>query len=203
LPLIQRAAIEEARKLYSQVRKGQQLKGDEAWQFELVGRQEQAYLRKETQRMLMVFLNCERKALYKITKSKMLPCRTWEHALYVLGVNSTDQLLQRIDNKRLTVQEIAILEKAFLQTFAKGKALQHVYGAGQSARVMIDLHIPQIRQEALVLLRRLHQTELERLDKATEALNQEETPQHSEVKRLILHYVHRRHDPPDMSKAEA
>jgi hypothetical protein len=203
LPLIQGAAIEEARRLCSLVRKGQQPSPGQTWQFELVTRQKQPHLRKESQKMLMVFLNCERKALQKLTKSKMLPCRTWDHLLYVLGVNSTDKLLQRTDNKLLTVQEIALLEKAFLQTFAKGKALQHVYGSGQSARVMIDLHTPQIRQEALLVLRRLHRSEREYLDKATGSLNQEETPQHNEVKRLILHYVYHRHDPPDIAKADA
>jgi len=203
LPLIQGAAIEEARRLCALVREDHQPRPGQTWQFELVTRQKQAYLRKENQKLLMVFLNCERKALQKLTKSKMLPCRTWDHVLYVLGVKSTDQLLQRVDNKRLTVQEIALVEKAFLQTFAKGKALQHVYGSGQSARVMIDLHIPQIRQEALAVLRRLHQSERAYLDKATASLNQEETPQHNEVKRLILHYVYHRHDPPDLSKADA
>ncbi len=203
LPLIQRAARKEARKLCAQVRKDRQLEGDEAWQFELVGRQQQVHLRKESQRMLMVFLNYERKVLQKITKSKMLPCRTWEHILHMLGVKTMDQLLGRIEDKLLTVQEISILEKAFLQTFAKMKSLQQVYGAAQGAGVMIDLHIPQIRQEALVSLRRLHQADLERLDKATESLNQEETPQHNEVKRLVMHYIHRGNAPPDISKSEA
>jgi len=203
LPLIQRAALEEARSLCSQIRKEQQLSGDQSWQFELVRRQEQAYLRKDTQRILMVFLNYERKVLQKVTKSKMLPCRSWEHVLYVLGVRTGDQLLERVENGLLSVQEIAILEKAFLQTFAKQGSLQRVYGSGPGAAVMIDLHIPQIRQEALVLLRRLHQTELEHLDKATESLNHEETPQHNEVKRLIQHYVHNRHQPPGMSKSDA
>lgn len=199
LPQVQRAAIEEARRLCTQVRKNEQLTGEKSWQFEFVDRQEQAHLRKESQKMFMVFLNFERKVLQMLTKSKMLPCRTWEHILHVLGVTSGDQLQARIDNKLLTVQEIAILEKAFLQTFAKQASLQLVYGKGQGAGVMIDLHIPQIRREALDSLRRLHQSQPEQLDKATAGLNQEETPQHNEVTRLVQHYIYRRHNPPGLS----
>ena len=120
----------------------------------------------------------------------------------MLGTKTGDQLRERIDNKLLTVQEIAILEKAFLQTFAKQESLQRIYGSGQSARVMIDLHIPQIRQEALLCLRSLYQTETAQLDKATEGLNQEETPQQNEVKRLIQHYVHKGRTPPGLSKSD-
>ena len=64
---------------------------------------------------------------------------------------------------------------------------------------MINLHTPQIRREALALLRRCHETELKRFDRATQELNDEETPQHHEVTKLIRHYIHHRHDPPEMT----
>jgi hypothetical protein len=46
------------------------------------------------------------------------------------------------------------------------------------------------------LLRKLRQTEPEPLEDATQTLNDEETLQNSQVKRLIEHYVHHKHDPP-------
>jgi len=114
----------------------------------------------------------------------------------MLGVESRTQLQKRVEDGLLTIQEIIILEMAFLQTFAKREFLKHIYGHGEDTELMMDLHIPQIRHGSLVLLRKSHQTELSRLERATEALNEEETPRHSEVRRLIEHYVYRRHDPP-------
>jgi len=64
---------------------------------------------------------------------------------------------------------------------------------------MMDLHIPQLRHETLTLLRRLHEMEPDRLARATQSLNDEETPQHNEVLRLIEHYVHRRREPPEVA----
>ena len=114
----------------------------------------------------------------------------------LLGVESGTQLDKRVEDRLLTTQEILILEKAFLQTFAKRESLGRIYGRDKDAGLMMDLHVPQIRREALALLRKLRQTEPEPLDDATQALNDEETPQNSQVKRLIEHYVHHRHDPP-------
>jgi hypothetical protein len=203
LPALQQAAAREAECLCTLVRTGQPPGDTDAWQFEFVRRQQQIRSRDEAQRMLAVFLSCERKALQDITKIRMLPCRTWEHVLHLLGVDSGAQLLQRAEDRLLTVQEIIVLEKAFLQTFAKSQSLGRVYGQGQSAGFMMDLHLPQIRRETLALLRAQHQTEPARLDEATEALNDEETPQHGEVKKLIQHYVHHRHEPPSMEEKRA
>jgi hypothetical protein len=196
LSAIQQAAAQEARDLCSVIRAGESSDDSHAWQFELVRRQPQVHLRAESQRMLAVFLNVERKTLQEITKIRMLPCRTWEHVLRVLGAESGTQLQKRVEGKLLTIQEILVLEKAFLQTFAKRESLGRVYGQGKDAGLMMDLHVPQIRREALVLLRKLHETEPAHLDDATQALNEEETPQNNQVRRLIEHYVHRRHDPP-------
>jgi hypothetical protein len=196
LPAIQAAAAHEARGFCSFVQTGKSPDGTSAWQFELVRRQRQMPLKDEARRMLAVFLSHERKALREITKVRMLPCRTWEHVLRLLGVESGTQLDKRVEDRLLTTQEILILEKAFLQTFAKRESLGRLYGRDQGAGLMMDLHVPQIRREALALLRKLRQTEPEPLEDATQALNDEETPQNSQVKRLIEHYVHHKHDPP-------
>ncbi len=196
LPAVQQAAAEEARAFCSLVQAGPSSDNSRAWQFELVRRQQQVHRRAEAQRMLAVFLNSERKALREITKIRMLPCRTWEHILHLLGVKDAAHLHKRVDDKQLTTQEILVLEKAFLQTFAKRESLARIYGQGKDAGLMMDLHVPQIRRETLALLRQLQQTEPEPLGDATQALNEEETPQNSQVKKLIEHYVHHRHDPP-------
>ncbi len=196
LPAIQQAAAREARRFYSFVQTGKLPDGASAWQFELVRRQRQMHLKDEARRMLAVFLSQERKSLREITKVRMLPCRTWEHILRLLGVDNGAQLDQRVQDGLLTTQEILLLEKAFLQTFAKKESLGYIYGRDKDADLMMDLHVPQIRREALVLLRKLHQTEPEPLEDATQALNDEETPQNGQVKKLIEHYVHHRHDPP-------
>jgi hypothetical protein len=196
LAAIQQAAAREAGDFCSYVQAGGSSDDSRAWQFELVRRQQQVHLRGEAQRMLAVFLNGERKALQEITKIRMLPCRTWGHVLHMLGAESGTQLQKRIEDKLLTIQEILVLEKVFLQTFAKRESLGRVYGHDKDAGLMMDLHVPQIRREALVLLRKLQETEPGHLDDATQALNEEETPQNNQVKRLIEHYVHHRHDPP-------
>ncbi len=196
LPAIQQAAAQEAQDFCSFVQTGKSPDGAPAWQFELVRRQQQVHLRDEARRMLAVFLSHERKTVCEIAKVRMLPCRTWEHVLRLLGVESGTQLDKRVQDRLLTTQEILILEKAFLQTFAKRESLGRIYGRDKDAGLMMDLHVPQIRREALALLRKLRQTEPEPLDDATQALNEEETPQNSQVKRLIEHYVHHRHDPP-------
>lgn len=196
LPAIQEAAAHEAQGFYAFVQTGKSPDGTSAWQFELVRRQQQLHLKDEARRMLAVFLSHERKTLREITKVRMLPCRTWEHILRLLGVESGTQLDKRVQDRLLTTQEILILEKAFLQTFAKRESLERIYGRDKDAGLMMDLHVPQIRREALALLRKLRQTEPEPLEDATQALNDEETPQNSQVKRLIEHYVHHRHDPP-------
>ena len=196
LPAIQQAAAHEAGGFCSFVQTGGSPEGTYAWQFELVRRQQQIHLRGEAQRMFAVFLSHERKTLREITKIRMLPCRMWGHILRMLGVETGDQLQKRVEDRLLTVQEILVVEKAFLQTFAKRESLGHVYGHDKDAALMMDLHVPQIRREALVLLRKLHETESGPLDDATQALNDEETPQNNQVKRLIEHYVHHRHDPP-------
>jgi hypothetical protein len=188
LPAIQEAAGEEARNLRALIESGTPVRKAGRWQFELVRRQQQIRTRDEAQRMLCVFLNGQRKALQEITKIKMLPCRTWEHVLYLLGVENTAQLHKRVEDRLVTAQEIIILEKAFLQTFAKPESLVRIYGRGQEAGVMVDAHVPEIRREARALLRRLHRTEPERLAAATETLNEEETPQNGLVKKLIEHY---------------
>ncbi|UCD48834.1 MAG: hypothetical protein JSW27_15015 [Phycisphaerales bacterium] len=197
LPVIQRAATAEAKNLITLVQTGRPSDEDSGWQFEFVRRQRQLHQRDEAQRMLVVFLSSERNAWPKITRNRMLPCRTWPHVLYVLGVETADDLQQRVENRLLTIQEIIILEKAFLQTFAKRHSLEHVYGSGENADLMIDMHVPQIRRESLALLRRVYETEPGRFDRATQALNEAETPQHGEARKLIEHYVNRRRNPPD------
>lgn len=193
---VQQAAVREAGNLCSIVLTGKPLDQAHAWQGEFVRRQQQIRLRSEAQRMLGVFLSCERKSLQEITKIKMLPCRTWAHILYMLGVESQAQLHKRVEDKLLTIQEIIVLEKAFLQTLAKRESLKHVYGHGEDAELLIDVHLPELRRETLNLLRRSHQTELKHFDRATEALNDEETPQNNAVGKLIEHYVHQGHNPP-------
>jgi hypothetical protein len=201
LPAIQQAAARESRSLNSFVQAGKQMDEAWAWQFEFVRRQQQIHLRDEAQRMLSVFLSCERKSLQEVTKVRMLPCRAWGHVLYMLGVESPAQLQKRIEDRLLTIQEIVILEKAFLQTFAKRESLNRIYGHGADAGLMMDMHIPEIRREALALLRKSHETELRHLDRATETLNDEETPQNGQVKKLIEHYVHHGHNPPSMGES--
>jgi hypothetical protein len=195
LPAVQQAAVREAKNLCSVVRNGRPADGACAWQFEFVRRQQQVHWRQEAQRMLSVFLSCERKALQRITMMRMLPCRTWGHVLHLLGVEDAGQMQQRVNDGLLTIQEIIIVEKAFLQTFARRESLTRVYGRGEAAGLMMDLHVPQMRREALALLRKLHQAEPGRLNDATQGLNEEETPRDNQVKRLIEHYVHHRHDP--------
>ena len=195
LPLIQQAAAKEAESLVAMVRTGTPTDEASAWQFELVQRQTQLHQRQEAQRIMGVFLSCERKAWLRITGCKMLPCRTWSHVCRMLGVETDAALQRRVANRLLTVQEIIILEKAFLQTFAKRRSLERVYGTGDEAELMIDMHAPQIRRESLALLRQSHATEPDRLAQATQALNEAETPQHNEVRRLIEHYVNHRPRP--------
>jgi hypothetical protein len=198
LPVIQRAAAEQAKDFVRLVQTGKPSDETSGWQFEFVRRQQQLHQRDEAQRMLVVFLSSERNAWPQITRNRMLPCRTWPHVLHVLGVATVDELRQRVENRMLTVQEIIILEKAFLQTFVKRHSLEHVYGSGADANLMIDMHVPQIRRESLALLRRVHETEPGRCDRATQALNEAETPQHGEARKLIEHYVNRRRNPPDV-----
>ncbi len=188
LPALQAAAAEEARNFRTLVETGAPMHKTEGWQFELVRRQSQIRLREEAQRMLSVFLNSQRKTLQQITKIRMLPFRTWGHLLHMLGVESTVQLRERAEARLLTTQEILIVEKAFLQTFAKRESLARIYGQGQKAVLMMDAHIPEIRREALALLHLLQRTQPDRFDDATEALNQEETPQNGLVKKLIEQY---------------
>ena len=198
LPAIQKAASDEAKNLVTLVRTGKPSDEASAWQFELVRRQQQLHHRDEAQRILVVFLSCERKAWPRITRSKMLPCRTWPHVLYLLGAKTPAGLQRRVEGRLLGIQEIIILEKAFLQTFAKRHSLEYVYGRGSDADLMIDMHVPQIRRESLALLRRSHETEPNRFARATQALNDEETPQHNEARRLIEHYVNHGHHPPGL-----
>jgi len=185
LPAVQKAAAQEASNLLTLIETGSPSKKAERWQFELVRRQEQIHLRDEAQRMFSVFLNTERKALQEITKIKMLPCRTWAQVLYLLGVEDTNRLGRRIDERLVTEQEIIILEKAFLQTLAKRESLVRLYGQGQQAGLMVDEHIPEIRRQALALIQRLHRTEPARLASATDTLNEEETPRNGLVKKVI------------------
>jgi hypothetical protein len=196
LPAIQQAAAREARNLRSVVQAGKVPDKTHAWQFEFVRRQRQMHLREEAQRMLSVFLNCERKSLLQVTKVRMLPFRTWDHVLHMLGAEGSEQLHARARDKLLSIQEIIVLEKAFLQTFAKRESLGHIYGQDAAAALMMDEHLPEIRREALGLLRQAHRTQRAQLDRATEALNDEETPETGRVKKLIEHYVHRGHEPP-------
>jgi hypothetical protein len=203
LPAVQQAAAREARALCAWARTGKPPDDLYAWQFEFVRRQESIHRREDARHLLTVFLNGERKSLYAITKVRMLPCRTWGHVLRLLGVESAGRLHQRIENRFLVLQEIVILEKAFLQTFAKGESLLRIYGQGEAGRLMMELHVPQIRRETLVVLRALHAADAERLNDATQALDEEETPQNHQVRRLIEHYIHHRHDPPDAEKKPA
>lgn len=199
LPAVQKAAAKEAENLVALVRTGRPSDETCSWQFELVRRQQQLHQRDEAQRMLVVFLSVERKTLPQITKTLMLPCRTLDHLAHVLGVRDMAELRRRVAGRLLNIQEIITLEKAFLQTFAKRPSLERVYGDGADAALMMDLHIPQLRRETLALLRRLHETEPERVDRATQALNEEETPQHNEVRRWIEKYVYRRSEPPGVT----
>ena len=196
LPAIQQAGAEEARSLTSFIQASEPLNEACAWQFELVRRQQQMHLRDEAQRMLSDFLSSERKSLLETTKIRMLPCRAWEHVLHVLGVESGAQLHKRIEDRLLTIQEIILLEKAFLQTFAKRESLARIYGHGQAAGLIMDMHIPEMRREALNSLRQSHQMQQKHFDQATETLNEEETPQNGQVRKLIEHYVHQGHNPP-------
>ncbi len=198
MPIIQKAAIAEAKHLVAFIQTGKSAGEQGAWQFELVRRQQQLQLRDEARRILVVFLSVQRKVLPQITKSRMLPCRTWPHVVYMLGAADGAALRKRVEDRLLSIQEIVILIKAFLQTFAKRPSLVHVYGAGADAELMMDMHVPLIRREALTLLRRSHETEPTRFDRAAKALNEEETPQRNEVRRLVEHYVHQRHDPPGL-----
>ena len=196
MPVIQQAAVDEAKNLITLVQTDGAVDKSGVWQFELVRRQHQLHRKEDARRMLEVFLNGERRAWPAITKSKMLPCRTWSHVLYMLGVETTAQLQRRVESRWLGVQEIILLQKAFLQTFAKRHCLALVYGDGEQAELMIDMHVPQIRRESLALLRRSHETEPERFDRATLALNEAETPQQNQVRRLIEHYINHRNEPP-------
>jgi hypothetical protein len=62
---------------------------------------------------------------------------------------------------------------------------------------MIEMHVPEIRREALAVLRQCHQAERKHLDQATDTLNEEETPQNGRIGKLIEHYVHHGHNPSD------
>jgi len=188
LPAVQKAAGQEARDLLVFIRTGTPPQKAARWQFEFVRRQQQIRLRDEAQQMFSVFLKEERKALRAITKIQMMPCRTWGHVLYMLGVESTAQLDKRIDDRLITEQEIIVLEKAFLQTLAKRELLVRIYGQGPQAGLMVDEHVPEIRREALALIQRLHRTEPGHLASATETLNEEETPRNGLVKKLIEQY---------------
>jgi len=203
LPCIQQAAMEEAKHLITLIKTEQPTTttAPHAWQFELVERQEQLRLRDEAKRILRLFLRHEIKALESIAKTKMLPCLTWDQILYMLGVDNTDQLHDRVEHKRLTGQEIIILEKAFLQTFAKRQALQQLYGHDTKGGVLMDIHVPQIQSETLALLRQTHETEEQNLDLATESLDDKETPQRHEVARLIKHFVHHGHLPHNLESS--
>ena len=198
LAAIQQTAAQEARNLVAQIRnpKSEIRNRAHAWQFEFVRGQQQMHSREEAQRMLSVFLSSERKSLLEITKIRMLPCRAWEHVLHMLGVESGAELHKRIEDRLLTIQEIILLEKAFLQTLARRESLARVYGQGEKAGLMMDMHVPEMRREALALLRKLHETELKHLNRAAETLNEEETPQNDQVRKLIEHYVHQGHNPP-------
>lgn len=199
LPVLQKAAAREAANLVALVQTGHPSDPDHAWQFELVQRQQQLHRRDESKRMLVVFLSHERRTLPRLTGTRMLPCRTWPHVLYMLGVKSGSSLAQRVEDGLLTIQEIIVLQKAFLQTFAKKTSLGHVYGQGEEAELMMNLHVPQIRREALAVLRRCHETEPALLKRATRELDEQETPEHHEVVRLIGHYVQQRRNASDAS----
>jgi transcriptional regulator with XRE-family HTH domain len=97
--------------------------------------------------------------------------------------------IRRVAERLLSIQETIILEKVFLQTFARRDKLTPVYGKGEAAGLMRDVHVPEIRRQSLAFLRRLHETEPGRLDAATEALDEEETPRNHQVHTLIQRYV--------------
>jgi hypothetical protein len=197
LPAVQTAAAKEAVNLGAMAQGARLPNQGCSWQFELVRRQQQLPSREEAQRMLVVFLSAERRALPQITGTRMLPCRTLEHLWHMLGVTDLAELNRRVQTRLVNIQEAIVIAKAFLQTFAKRPSLERVYGRGAEAALMMDLHIPPLRREPLALLRRLHETEPDRLARATQARNEEETPQHNEVLRLIEQYVHRRRQPPE------
>ena len=199
LPAVQKAAAREAVNLVAMAQGAKLPNQGCSWQFELVRRQQQLHSREEAQRMLVVFLRAERKALPQITGTRMLPCRTLEHLWHMLGVTDLAELSRRVEARLVNIQEAIVIEKAFLQTFAKRPSLEHIYGRDAEGALMMDLHIPQLRHETLTLLRRLHEMEPDRLARATQSLNDEETPQHNEVLRLIEHYVHRRREPPEVA----
>jgi hypothetical protein len=154
LAVLQQAAAAEASHLVSLVRRGRSMETQDpaclSWQFEFVHRQQQLHLREEAEKMLAVYLDAERKRLPHITGTRMLPCRTWPHILHMLGVVDGPSLQKRADNGWLTIPEILILQKAFLQTFVRKESLEHVYGRGADAELMMNLHTPQIRRETLV-----------------------------------------------------
>ena len=195
LPLIQKAAAQEARVLSEAIQTENPMDVHGTWQCELVQRQEQLRQRIDAQKMLMIFLKRQILVLQKITQNRMLPCRTWDHLLYMLGVTSTDQLQGRAQNKLLTQQEIMILAKAFLQTFAKRPMLGHIYGNTKEAGLLIDLHIPQIKRNTLLVLRSIHQAEAKPFAQAIRALDKQETPANHEVIKLVRHYVQNGHTP--------
>ncbi len=208
LPAIQQAAAREARHLVAAIQAGKPLRADashdsprQTWQFEFVRRQQQMHSREEAQRMLSIFLSSERKSLLELTKIRMLPCRAWDHVLHMLGAENGVQLHKRIEERLLTIQEIVILEKAFLQTFAKRESLMRIYGRGEKAALMLEMHIPEMRRETLALLRQSCRTQRKHFDQATETLNEEETPQNGQVRKLIEHYVHHGHNPPEADQA--
>ncbi len=195
LPLIQKAAAKEARVLSETIQSEKPMDVDGTWQCELVQRQEQLRQRIDAQKMLMIFLKRQVLVLQKITQNRMLPCRTWEHMLYMLGVTTTDQLQGRVQNKLLTQQEIMILAKAFLQTFAKRPMLARIYGSTKEAGLVIDLHIPQIKRNTLLMLRSIHQADTKPFAQAIRALDKQETPANHEVIKLVRHYVQDGHTP--------
>ncbi len=198
LPDVQQAAVKEAKRFVSLIRKGGSVNPAGTWQYELVKRQSQLRLREEARRMLVVFLEKQRNTLPRLTGTKTLPCRAWDQVLYMLGTASTDELQKRVEDKLMSIQEIIILEKAFLQTFVKRASLGHIYGQGKEAELMIDLHLPQLRRESLALLRRFYEMEPALFNRATKALNGEETPERNQVKRLIEHYIHQGKEPPPL-----
>jgi hypothetical protein len=172
------------------------LSGKLPWQFELVKRQEQpGSAREDAQKMLMVFLDSQIRALSKITKNKMLPCLTWDHILYMLGVKDTDHLRNRIENRLLSQSEFVILTKIFLQTFAKRSILSSLYSKIGDGDVLLDLHVPVIQRKTLSLLRIACKTDLKQLNQAVRALDARETPDNHQVSHLIGHYVHKSNDP--------
>lgn len=108
LPMIEKAACREAKNLLSLIQTDGSPGSSTAWQFELVRRQSHPHLREDAQRMLQIFLKQERAELRKICKTKMIPCRTWEQILYLLGAQDGSQLQQRVEEGRLTMEEIVV-----------------------------------------------------------------------------------------------